>query len=190
LDCPLCAISEHNDPRNHPFELLPRIDQACVYNTTCLRTAPNGKCLLRRFLRNSLEVGEDNKRADPMIKFRIRLPVVLSLAILSIAFVISWGFFNEATAKCSTDKCLGGYASCLGWCSAHNKTPKSDGACSVKCGDYWHDGASIGRDPTNPSGPPRKVDPGKLKNPPTTVSNPNTPTQSPPQIRERQHKER
>ena len=124
-----------------------------------------------------------------MIKFQIRLPVVLSLAVLSIAFLVSFGFLTEAWAKCSTDACLTGYGNCLGWCSTHNKTSQSDGACSIKCGDYWRDGRSLQRDPSNPSGPPRKVvGPGKLKNPPTTVSNPNAPTQSPPQIRERQHK--
>jgi hypothetical protein len=105
-----------------------------------------------------------------MIKpWTIKSSAVLSLAVLSFAFLVSFGFFNEAKAICSTDACLNGYANCLGWCSAHNKTAKSDGACSIKCGDYWHDGASIGRsNPPNPFGPPRIATPV----PPTTVGPP------------------
>ena len=118
-----------------------------------------------------------------MMILRIKLPAALSLAFLSIAFLVSSSFFNEVNAKCSTNKCQNGYASCLGWCDAHNQTPKSQTICANKCGDYWHDGASIGKDPTKPPGPPRKVDPGELKKPPTTVSNPNAPTKPPAQIR-------
>ena len=124
-----------------------------------------------------------------MKKVWVHVPAACSLAILSMAFLGSFGFFNEAKAKCSTNACLSGQASCLGWCDAHNKTPLSQTICANKCGDYWHDGKSIGKDPTHPSGPPDKgVGPVKLKNPPTTVSNPNTPPPPPFQIRERGHK--
>jgi|SRR6185437_8461387 hypothetical protein len=117
-----------------------------------------------------------------------KLPAVLSPAALSFAFLVSFGFFNDAKALCNTNSCLNGYVACLSWCENHNKTNKSKGVCSAKCGDYWHDGASIGRSSQpNPPGPPRKVvGPGKLKNPPTKVSNPNTPTPPPEQIRTRQ----
>jgi hypothetical protein len=124
-----------------------------------------------------------------MMKFRKNLPVVFSLAFLSFAFLVSFGVLNEAkAAKCDTNACLTGYGNCLGWCGTHNKTTRSQGICSVKCGDYWQDGKSLAKDPTKPSGPPRKVDPGRLKNPPTTVSNPNAPTRPPTEIREKQKK--
>jgi hypothetical protein len=126
-----------------------------------------------------------------MMKFESRLPAVLSPVALLFAFLLSFGVFNEAKAKCSTDACLTGWDNCLGWCNTHNKTNRSIGICSVKCGDYWTDGRSIaiGRPNPDPSEPPRKVDPGKfrLKNPPTTVSNPNSP-QPPLQIQERRKK--
>jgi hypothetical protein len=120
---------------------------------------------------------------------RIKLLMVLP-AVLAIAFLVSFDFFTEAKAACKTDSCMTGYINCLTFCENNNKTNKSKGICSVRCGDYWHDGASAkkGSDPTNPSGPPRNVGPGKLKNPPTTVSNPNSPTQPPEQIREKQKK--
>jgi hypothetical protein len=77
----------------------------------------------------------------------------------------------------------------MDWCNdpANNKTTNSIVKCEDKCTAYWESGKnpqSIGRSDPNPSGPPRKVVPGKLKNPPTTVSNPNSP-QPPLQIREK-----
>ena len=127
-----------------------------------------------------------------MIKPSTTKPLaVLSLATLSFAFLGSFGFLNEAKAIC-TNKCQTGLNACSTWCLEHNKTGASILKCNEKCGDYWNSGRnpqSIGRPgPPNPSGPPRKVDPGKLKKPPTTVSNPNAPTQSPVQIRTRQKK--
>jgi hypothetical protein len=120
-----------------------------------------------------------------MTKFQIKLPVAVS--VLTIVLVVSIGFFNEAKAKC-TNKCQTGYLACLNWCSANNGnfTPGL-GRCSIGCQKYWDSGKnpqSIGR--SDPSyHPPRKVGPGKLKNPPTTVSNPNAPTKPPAQIREK-----
>jgi hypothetical protein len=103
---------------------------------------------------------------------------LLSAAILAIAFLVSFGFFTEAKAICNSTACLNGYTSCLLWCENHNKTNHSKGVCSVNCGDYWHDGASLEHgNPSNPSGPPRYVGPGRVKNPPTTVSNPTPPSQ-------------
>jgi len=124
-------------------------------------------------------------------KFPIKLPAVLLLAALSLAFLGSFGFFNEAKAICKNN-CFTGLIACLTWCEQHNKTNKSKGICSAKCDAYWDTGKSsqsIGRpNPTNPSGPPNKgVGPVKLKNPPTTVSNPNSP-QPPLQIQERRKK--
>ena len=114
---------------------------------------------------------------------------VLSLATLSFAFLVSFGFLNEAKAIC-TNKCQTGLTACSNWCLEHNKTGASILKCNAKCDAYWNSGKnpqSIGR-PSPPNSPPRKVNPGKLKNPPTTVSNPNSPTPPPPQIRERQKK--
>ncbi len=112
-----------------------------------------------------------------MTKFHIQLPTPFAGAVLSMAFLASFSFFSEAKAKCSTDACLTGYGNCLGWCSTHNKTAKSDGACSVKCGDYWHDGATL-RQPNPPDPTHGTVGPGQV-NPPTTVSAPNPPPRSP-----------
>jgi hypothetical protein len=112
-----------------------------------------------------------------MTKSRNQLPLVFSRAVLSIAFLGSLSFFTEAKAKCSTDACLTGYGNCLGWCSTHNKTAKSDGACSVKCGDYWHDGASL-RQPNPPNPSQGTVGPGRV-NPPTSVSDPTPPSHQP-----------
>ena len=125
-----------------------------------------------------------------MTKLRIKLPAVLLLATLSFAFLVSFGFLNEAKAIC-TNKCQTGYLACLDYCSAHNAnfTPGL-AKCANRCQKYWDSGKnpqSIGR-PGPPNSPPRKVNPGKLKNPPTTVSNPNSPTPPPPQIRERHKK--
>jgi hypothetical protein len=117
----------------------------------------------------------DNDRGDTMIKFRNQLQL-FSPTALSIAFLVSFGLITEAKALCNTETCFNGYIACLAWCEGHNKTNHSRGVCSVKCGDYWHDGASLthGNLP-NPSGPPRDVGPGRLKDPPTTVSDPATP---------------
>jgi len=123
-------------------------------------------------------------------KFPIKLPAVILLAALSFAFLVSFGFLTEARAICKNN-CFTGFIACLTWCEQHNKTNKSKGICSAKCDAYWDSGKnsqSIGR--PNPNTPPRKVDPGRLKRPPTTVSNPNAPTQPPPQIQERQHRSR
>jgi len=127
-------------------------------------------------------------------KFPIKLPAVVSLAFLSIAFLGSFGAFTEARAiiNCNT-VCESGFDKCNKYCDTHNtyggvKWSK----CSLQCINYWHSGnnpQSKGRpNPTNPSGPPNKgVGPVKLKNPPTTVSNPNSP-QPPLQIQERHRK--
>ena len=100
-----------------------------------------------------------------------KLPAALSLAVLSVACLVSFGFFNEAKAIC-TDKCQTGWLACFNWCHDHNKTPGSRIKCSAKCDDYWDSGRnpqSIGRpDPPSPSGPPRIVTPV----PPTTVGPP------------------
>jgi hypothetical protein len=121
-----------------------------------------------------------------MMILRIKLPTALSLAALSFAFLVSFGFFNEAKAICN-GKCNAGYVACQKWCTDHNNTLNSQLKCGQRCDDYWLSGKnpqSIGRSDPNQSEPPRKVDPGKLKNPPTTVSNPNSP-QPPTQIREK-----
>lgn len=114
---------------------------------------------------------------------------VLLLAALSFAFLVSFGFLTEAWAICNNN-CFAGFIACLDWCEHHNKTNKSKGICSAKCDAYWDSGKnpqSIGR--TNPPGPPRKgVGPVRLKNPPTTVSNPNSPTRPPTEIQERHKK--
>jgi len=119
---------------------------------------------------------------------------VLSLATLSFACLVSFGFLTAAWAlnNC-TGKCVDGEVACMDWCNAHNKTSSSHFKCTAKCEAYWESGKnpqSIGRSgPPNPSGPPRKgVGPVKLKNPPTTVSNPNSPTTPLAQIRTRQKK--
>jgi hypothetical protein len=128
-----------------------------------------------------------------MMNFRVKVPVVCSVAVLSVACLGSFGFFNEAKAICN-DKCFAGFTACLAWCDAHNKTTKSQGQCAARCDRYWGSGKnpqsiSVPPHPSNPSGPPDKgVGPGKLKNPPTTVSNPNAPTQPPFQIRDRGRK--
>ena len=110
---------------------------------------------------------------------------VFAKAILSVAFLASLTFVAEARWKCD-DTCQRGFQACLDWCNSHNKTDASILKCGAQCNKYWGSGKnpqSIGRpDQTNP---PRKVDPGKLKNPPTTVTNPNAPTQPPAQIREK-----
>lgn len=114
---------------------------------------------------------------------------VLSLLFLSFAFLISFGFLTEAWAICS-NKCVTGWNACYKWCLDHNKHVDSAIKCQNNCDDYWNSGKnpqSIGR-PNQPNPPPRKVDPGKLKNPPTTVSNPNSPTRPPTEIQERHKK--
>ena len=63
-----------------------------------------------------------------MMILRIKLPAVLSLAVLSIAFLGSFGFLNEAKAIC-TSKCLTGLNACSTWCMAPTKT----GASILKC---------------------------------------------------------
>jgi hypothetical protein len=115
-----------------------------------------------------------------MIKLRTnKLPAVLSLAVLSVAYLVSFGFFNEANAIC-TNACQTGMHACLDWCNAHNKTNRSQAICSFKCADYWLSGKnpqSIGRsDPVNPTD---GITPPRLKNPPTTVSDPTPPSRRP-----------
>jgi hypothetical protein len=109
-----------------------------------------------------------------MIKLKVRLPVVFSLAILSVVFLGSFGLFSEAWAIC-TNQCVTGYGNCLNWCVAHNKTVNSRGKCEDQCHTYWvlgNNPQSIGRgDPTNPT---KKPGPVQVK-PPTTVSPPTTP---------------
>ena len=123
-----------------------------------------------------------------MIKrWMTRWSKVLAHAALASAFVVSFGAFTEAWAICN-NKCTTGYHACQDWCTAHNKTFNSQLKCSIRCDDYWLSGKnpqSISV-PPHPSNPPDKgVGPGKLKNPPTTVSNPNTPPPPPFQIRSR-----
>jgi hypothetical protein len=112
---------------------------------------------------------------NTMTKYRIRLLVVLSLAVLTVAFVVPWSS-TQADINC-TGKCITGYNACIDWCNKHNKTDKSQLECSLKCDDYWHSGKnpqSIGRgDPTNP---PQKIGPGRVKNPPTSVGGLPNPT--------------
>jgi hypothetical protein len=121
-------------------------------------------------------------------KFPIKLPAVLSLAALSFAFLVLFGLLTEAWAACETSKCVTGWNNCQAWCEANNTSLKKRGICAARCDRYWQDGASKVSNPTNPSGPPNKgVGPVKLKNPPTTVSNPNSP-QPPLQIQERRKK--
>ena len=129
-------------------------------------------------------------RGGAMIEFWSKLPAVLSRMVLAIVFLSWFSVFADADTNC-TGKCATGHSDCIGWCLFNNRTTKSGEKCQARCDAYWYSGKnpqSIGRSDPHPSGPPRKVDPGKLKNPPTTVSNPNAPTQSPPQIRERQHR--
>lgn len=99
-------------------------------------------------------------------------PAILSLTALSFAFLVSSGFLTEAWARCSTNKCVNGWAACSLWCDAHNTTNASRGKCQVKCDRYWQDGASkVGR--PNPTDPTKgTIGPGRLKNPPTTVGRP------------------
>ena len=71
-----------------------------------------------------------------MTKLRIKLPAVLLLATLSFAFLVSFGFLNEAKAIC-TNKCQTGYLACLDYCSAHNAnfTPGL-AKCANRCQKY------------------------------------------------------
>lgn len=85
-----------------------------------------------------------------MMKSRIKLPV-LSLAVLLIAFLSSFGLSSEAWAICS-NKCQKGWDACNSWCADHNKTTNSQTKCLLKCAAYWDSGKnpqSIG--PSDPS---------------------------------------
>ena len=72
------------------------------------------------------------------MKSRIKLPV-LSLTVLSIAFLSSFGLTSEAWAICS-NKCQTGWNACNAWCSDHNKTSNSLNKCLFKCAAYWDSG--------------------------------------------------
>jgi hypothetical protein len=126
-----------------------------------------------------------------MMILRIKLPAALSLAVLSFAFLGSFGLFTEAWAIENCDKvCESGHTKCNIFCDSNNNIGGEKWKkCLAQCDKYWYSGKnpqSIGR-PNPPNPPPRKVDPGKLKNPPTTVSNPNAPTKPPAQIRSKQN---
>jgi len=104
-----------------------------------------------------------------MIKSHIRFPVAFSQAVLSIGFLASFGFFTEAGAACSSQACVDGWGACVNWCTAHNKTNKSQGQCIHQCDVYWGQTATIGRPDPNPTHGP--AGPARA-NPPTTVGQP------------------
>jgi len=114
---------------------------------------------------------------------------LFSRMVLAIVFLGWFSVFADADINCN-QTCRAGHSDCIGWCLLNNRTTKSADKCSAKCDAYWYSGKnpqSIGRpDRTNPTH--GIVGPVRLKNPPTTVSNPNSPTQPPPQIRTRQKK--
>jgi hypothetical protein len=110
-------------------------------------------------------------RSESMI---IGLAVVRGCAgaLLISAMLLLLGPTETSAARDNcTGSCITGLNACLAWCNSHNKTNRSQFICTGKCGDYWLSGKnpqSIGRgDPTKP---PNKVGPGRLKNPPTTVA--------------------
>jgi hypothetical protein len=111
-----------------------------------------------------------------MIKLRIKLRAIFSLAVLSVVFLGSFGFFSDAWAIC-TNKCESGYNACLAFCDSRNITgSKKWFKCGMQCDKYWilsgTNPQSIGRgDPTNPT---KKPGPVQVK-PPTAVSPPTTP---------------
>jgi hypothetical protein len=123
------------------------------------------------------------------LMIKTKLPAVLSLVALSFAFLGSFGLFTEAWAieNCN-NVCESGHTKCNIFCDSNNNIGGEKWKkCLAQCDKYWYSGKnpqSIGRSDPHPSEPPRKVDPGKLKTPPTTVSNPNSP-QPPLQIREK-----
>jgi len=115
---------------------------------------------------------------------------IFSRMVLAIVFLGWFSVSADADNNC-TNKCSSGHADCVGWCLLNNKTTKSADKCSAKCDAYWYSGKnpqSKTSYPPNPSSAPPKINPGKLKNPPTTISNPNAPTKPPAQIQERQKK--
>jgi hypothetical protein len=123
------------------------------------------------------------KGGNTMTKSRIRLPVALSLTVLSISFLVLFSF-TEAWADC-TNACVTGSNACLQWCQANNTTTKSRTKCEDKCDAYWQSGKnpqSMRRgDPTNP---PKYIGPGQVK-PPTANRKPDP--SPPPELRSKRH---
>ncbi len=116
----------------------------------------------------------NNDRGNTMIKFSNQLKLFLPAAS-SIAFLVSFSVIAEAAPNC-TGGCLTGVKACTDWCMAHNKTNNSQLQCLNRCSDYWLNGKnpqSLGFPPTNPTN--GTVGPGRLKDPPTTVSDPTPP---------------
>ena len=97
-----------------------------------------------------------------------------AVALMSIALIC----FVYADYNC-TGKCVTGYGKCLDYCWANNQTAASYKKCLDRCDTYWHNGknpqsSQIGLgDPTNP---PQKIGPGRVKNPPTSVGGLPNPT--------------
>ena len=76
---------------------------------------------------------------DIVTKYWTKLAQALSLAILSIAFLVSFSVFVQAAPNC-TGACVTGAKACADWCYAHNKTVNSQVKCQIKCDDYWYSG--------------------------------------------------
>jgi len=116
-----------------------------------------------------------------LTKLRISL-----LVILSVASLVSFSF--TAWAIC-TNRCVTGWNDCNAWCDAHCDDAHCSGTANAKaaslskcrniCEAYWNSGknpqsSQIGLgDPTNP---PQKIGPGRVKNPPTSVGGLPNPT--------------
>jgi hypothetical protein len=105
---------------------------------------------------------------------------LFSRTVLAIVFLSWFSVFADADTNC-TGKCASGHSDCIGWCLLNNRTTKSGEKCQAQCDAYWYSGKnpqSIGRpNPTNPTN--GTVGPGRLKNPPTTVSDPTPPSHGP-----------
>jgi hypothetical protein len=112
-----------------------------------------------------------------MTKSQMKLPVVFSLAVLSFAFLVSFGFLTDAWAIWKCDSvCLDGFDACRDWC-AKNRTGDAKVRCNLQCQHYWLSGKnpqSIGRPPPPPPPPPCEGIHCTLRNPhpPTTVGPP------------------
>jgi len=127
-------------------------------------------------------------------------PAVLSMVVLSIVSVVlsseaqaappyrvkqgSWllkhqgcGYNPEGCTWCTSRRCYMVDGCKDGWCNVWYSRPDPS-TNKPRPGQ-------VGPVSVGPTAPPKKTGPGTLKDPPTTVSNPNAPTQPPPQIRAR-----
>jgi hypothetical protein len=153
-----------------------------MWNSRTIETPIRGIIAPCLYLRSYAELQVAmTKGSNAMTKSRIKLPAVLSLTVLSVAFLVSFAFFNVASSlpPC-TDACRTGYNDCRRWCRAMKKAGDITdlNLCYSGCTNYWYSGKNPqfsrigGGDPTNP---PQKIGPGRVENPPNTVSPPMTP---------------